>query len=56
MSLLKDLLNKGPVVVAVGARDFATSLRAQDVRVVEVDWRPPYKPDQGVQAVLEKLL
>ena len=56
MSTLADLLRDGPVVVAVGARDFAQALREQEVTVVEVDWRPPYEPDEAAAALLEKLL
>jgi hypothetical protein len=56
MTTLGELLRRGPVVVAVGARDFAAALRRQQVRVVEVDWRPPFQPDAEMKALLEQLL
>lgn len=56
MSTLEALLRDGPVAVAVGAHDFAEALRQQDVEVVEVDWRPPYEPDEEAARLLEALL
>ena len=56
MSQFADLLRNGPSVISIGARDFADSLRSQDVPVVEVDWRPPFKPDAEMAALLEKLM
>jgi len=53
---LAVLLREGPVVVAVGARDFSESLRRQEVPVVEIDWRPTFKPDEQMAKLLEQLL
>jgi hypothetical protein len=53
---LAELLSTGPVVVNLGVRDFAESLRQQGVRVVEVDWRPPATADPDLARLLDKLL
>lgn len=50
---LSDLLGAEPVVATAGAGHFADALRAQAVRVVETDWRPPVEgtaPDLAVVA------
>ncbi len=56
MKQLRQLLREGAVVVSIGARDFATVLRKQDVRVIEIDWRPPYKPDEQMARLLKELM
>ena len=50
-------LLEGPIVaVNVGLADFAASLAAQEVQVVQVDWVPPAGGDQQMMDLLEALL
>jgi FdrA protein len=53
---LEVLLQTPLVVVAVGLRDFAESLRQQDLEVAQVDWTPPAGGDNEMADLLEKLL
>jgi FdrA protein len=49
-------LLSGPLrVVNVGLPIFAESLRAQDVEVIDVDWRPPAGGDRAMVDLLERL-
>jgi hypothetical protein len=49
------LLATGPRVANVGVSDFSESLAAQDVPVIQVDWRPPPKLDDDLAQLLEEL-
>jgi hypothetical protein len=49
------LLATGPRVANVGVGDFFESLAAQDVPVIQVDWRPPPKLDDDLAQLLEEL-
>jgi hypothetical protein len=40
-------------VINIGLASFADDLRAQDVPVVELDWRPPAGGDARLAALLE---
>jgi hypothetical protein len=53
---LEVLLQMPLVVIAVGLRDFAESLKQQGVEVVQVDWTPPAGGDKEMADLLEKLL
>ena len=53
---LEVLLQTPLVVIVVGLRDFAESLKQQDVEVVQVDWTPPAGGDKEMADLLEKLL
>lgn len=53
---LEELLQKGPVVINVGVREFAESLQDQGVEVVHVDWAPPAGGDTEMAQLLDKLL
>ena len=55
MNDVRSLLAEGPRVVSIGVRDFAESLAAQDVPVVQVDWRPPPQLEADVAKLLEAL-
>jgi len=50
-----SLLAGTPRVVNVGLALFAESLRAQDVPVIDVDWRPPAGGDREMIELLERL-
>lgn len=55
MSGLEDLLERGPVVINLGVRDFAASLEAQKAPVVHVAWSPPAGGDAELAKLLERL-
>jgi hypothetical protein len=51
---LEHLLREPLQVINIGLEVFAESLEAQDVPVVQVDWRPP-AGDARVAALLARL-
>jgi FdrA protein len=53
---LERFLQSPLIVIAMGLRDFAESLREQGVEVVQVDWTPPAGGDEELADLLEKLL
>jgi hypothetical protein len=52
----EKLLQAPLVVVAMGLRNFAESLKEQKVKVVQVDWTPPAGGDKELADLLERLL
>ncbi|HEX6990048.1 MAG TPA: protein FdrA, partial [Bacillota bacterium] len=50
-----EMLNTGLVAVNAGVGDFAQALVAQQVPVVELDWRPPAAGDDRLRSLLERL-
>jgi hypothetical protein len=55
MNEIKSLLATGPLAVNVGVHEFADSLAAQDVPVVQVDWTPPPQLADDVADLLKVL-
>ena len=53
---LERFLQSPLIVIAMGLRDFAESLREQGVEVAQVDWTPPAGGDKELADLLEKLL
>lgn len=53
---LERFLQSPLIVIAMGLRDFAESLREQGVEVVQVDWTPPAGGDEELADLLEMLL
>jgi hypothetical protein len=53
---IAELLDKGPLVINLGLRDFARDLEDQQVDVVQLEWRPPAPEDDEMKRLLEKLL
>ncbi len=53
---LKELLENGPNVINIGVPDFADSLQAQGIAVVQVNWAPPANADSEMTALLDRLL
>jgi len=53
---LERFLQSPLIVIAIGLRDFAESLREQGVEVVQVDWTPPAGGDEELADLLEMLL
>jgi hypothetical protein len=49
------LLGEGPRVANIGIAEFADSLAAQTVPVVQVDWTPLPKLDEELTRLLEEL-
>ncbi|HIE23291.1 MAG TPA: fdrA domain protein [Candidatus Korarchaeota archaeon] len=49
------LLKEKPKVINIGTKLFYESLRAQNVEVVHVEWRPPAGGDLEALKLLEKL-
>jgi hypothetical protein len=50
----KDLFKGKPVVINVGVKHFADSLKAQGAKTAQVNWRPP--ADKKLSALLRKVL
>jgi len=55
-SSTNELLQKPIVVINLGLKSFADSLKEQQVEVVQVDWVPPAGGDQEVIDLLDQLL
>jgi hypothetical protein len=53
---LRELLGHGPVVINLGVKDFAESLKTQGVEVTHVDWTPPAGGDREMIELLDQLL
>lgn len=53
---LREFLEDGPKVINIGVPDFADSLQAQGVDVVQVNWAPPADGDPEMIALLDQLL
>ena len=49
------VLNQPFAAINVGLESFAESLQAQDVPVVQVDWRPPAGGNERLMAILERM-
>ncbi len=52
----KSLLGEELRVVNIGLEMFGDSLREQNVKVVQVDWRPPADGDPELLGLLDQLL
>jgi hypothetical protein len=52
---IATLLAEGPRVANVGVANFADSLAAQDVPVIQVDWMPAPELDDDLAELLEEL-
>jgi FdrA protein len=53
---IKNFLNQPLVIINIGLRQFAESLKQQNVDVVQVDWQPPAGGDKEMMDLLDKLL
>jgi hypothetical protein len=53
---IAELLERGPLAINVGLRDFAHDLEEQQVEVIQLEWRPPTPDDDEMKRLLEKLL
>jgi hypothetical protein len=51
-----ELLGQGPVVINLGVKDFAESLKTQDVEVAHVEWTPPAGGNREMIELLDHLL
>jgi hypothetical protein len=53
---LTDLLNKPLIVINIGVKNFADSLKEQDVDLIHIDWSPPAGGDEEMLDLLDTLL
>lgn len=53
---VNGLLHKPLVVINLGLRMFAQSLKEQKVEVIQVDWVPPAGGDKAMADLLDQLL
>jgi hypothetical protein len=53
---IKTLLSEPIIVINIGLSQFAISLEAQGVEVVQVDWTPPAGGDKEMMDLLDSLL
>ncbi len=52
---IRELFSKRPKVINVGIESFYHDLKAQEAKVVAVDFRPPAGGDERLAAILRKL-
>lgn len=55
MSNINELFNKELKVINMGLKSFADDLKSQEVKVLQVDWRPPAGGNKKMAALLAKL-
>ena len=53
---IEKMISGEPIVVNIGLRAFAESLKDQGIEVVHIDWAPPAGGDQAMIDLLENLL
>ena len=53
---LTDLLNKPLIVINIGVKNFADSLKEQDVDLIHISWSPPAGGDEEMLDLLDTLL
>jgi len=49
------LLNQPLAAINVGLESFAESLKIQNAKVIQVDWRPPASGDEKIMSILERM-
>ncbi len=52
---INDLFKQDLVIVNMGLESFAENLRREEVRVLQMDWRPPAGGDKKLVSLLAKL-
>ncbi len=52
---INDLFKQDLVIINMGLESFAENLRREEVRVLQMDWRPPAGGDQKLVSLLAKL-
>jgi FdrA protein len=52
---INELFRKELVVINLGLDSFADNLRKEEVKVLQMDWRPPAGGNERLIALLEKL-
>ena len=52
---INELFRKELVVVNMGLDSFADNLRKEEVKVLQMDWKPPAGGNERVISLLEKL-
>lgn len=56
MSVLKDLLEQGPIAINLGLQEFAKALQDQGTEVIHVDWTPRPEIEEELKGILDELL
>ncbi len=51
----KQIIGKKLNVINVGISIFSDALKKQNVKVVQVNWRPPVVKDKKIESLLKKL-
>lgn len=51
-----SLLDKPIIAINIGLNQFAESLEAQEIEVVNVNWLPPANGDEEIMDLLDTLL
>jgi hypothetical protein len=51
-----DILEEKLIVINIGLDVFMDSLSKQGVEVLNIRWKPPYKPPADLEEILQKLL
>lgn len=52
---INELFRKDLKVINVGLDSFAENLRKEEVKVLQMDWKPPAGGDKRLISLLEKL-
>jgi hypothetical protein len=52
---ISELFSKELKVINMGLDSFADNLRKEDVKVLQMDWKPPAGGNQRLISLLEKL-
>jgi len=56
MSVLRDLLEQGPIAINLGLQEFAKALQDQGRGVIHVDWTPRPEIEEELKGILDELL
>ena len=56
MNKINELFKSELQVINIGLESFKESLKNENIRVIQVDWRPPAVTDDRALDVLNKLL
>ncbi len=55
MSKVNELFGKPLSVVNIGLESFFDELKSQDVKAIQVDWRPPAGGNKKMNSLLNRL-
>jgi hypothetical protein len=55
MKTINDIFGKELKILNIGLEQFTEDLKSQDVKAVQLDWRPPAQGDQEAADLLKLL-